>query len=178
MREVTVQVPMNIALIKYWGKRDEDLILPLNDSISLTVDELTATTTIQMHESVGTSTVTINDEPVKVLNKRYAGVFAEAARLMRKRKEDVPPDSNYFHVSSTTNFPVAAGLASSAAGFGAIAMGFKKLLNLDETTANRMARMGSGSACRSMYPGLVHWRKGERDDGTDSVAVVRLQLKY
>ena len=55
--EVTVVVPMNIALVKYWGKRDEKLILPLNDSISLTVDKLTARTTIRMIQGVGKHTV-------------------------------------------------------------------------------------------------------------------------
>ncbi|KAF1765893.1 hypothetical protein GCK72_005846 [Caenorhabditis remanei] len=177
MSEVTVEVPMNIALVKYWGKRDEKLILPLNDSISLTVDKLTARTTIRMIQGVGKHTVEINDEKVELSsNKRYQTVFDEALRLQRKRKEDSNGNENrsvshHFEVISTTNFPVAAGLASSAAGFAAIALAIQQLLNLDDIQANRLARIGSGSACRSMSGGLVHWKKGEKDDGSDCVAV-------
>ncbi|EGT48442.1 hypothetical protein CAEBREN_16419 [Caenorhabditis brenneri] len=176
--EVTVRVPMNIALVKYWGKRDEQLILPLNDSISLTVDKLTAETTVRMIEGVGKNTVEINGKNVELSsNKRYQTVFDEALRLQRKRKEISDSNGNstsishYFQVISTTNFPVAAGLASSAAGFAAIALGIQRLLNLDDSQANRLARIGSGSACRSMFGGLVHWKKGEKEDGSDCVAV-------
>ncbi|CAI2333024.1 unnamed protein product [Caenorhabditis sp. 36 PRJEB53466] len=179
--EVTVLVPMNIALVKYWGKRDEQLILPLNDSISLTVDRLTATTTIRMIVGAGEHTIEINGRHVELSsNKRYKTVFNEALRLLRKRKEKgpekngnepLPPVSFHFQVISTTNFPVAAGLASSAAGFAAIALALQHLLKLDDAQANRLARIGSGSACRSMFGGLVHWQKGEKADGMDCVAV-------
>uniref|UniRef100_A0A8R1DN98 Diphosphomevalonate decarboxylase n=1 Tax=Caenorhabditis japonica TaxID=281687 RepID=A0A8R1DN98_CAEJA len=127
--EATVRVPMNIALVKYWGKRDEQLIIPLNDSISLTVDRLRAETTVRMIQGAGEHAVI-----------------------------------------STTNFPVAAGLASSAAGFAAIALAIQRILNLDDVQANRLARIGSGSACRSMFGGLVQWEKGEKADGSDCVA--------
>ncbi|CAP37628.1 Protein CBG20661 [Caenorhabditis briggsae] len=175
--EVTVRVPMNIALVKYWGKRDEQLILPLNDSISLTVDKLTAETTVRMIQVVGENTVEINGRRVELSsNKRYQTVFDEALRLQRKRKEDLNKNENkcithHFEVISKTNFPVAAGLASSAAGFAAIARAIQKILNLNDTQANRLARIGSGSACRSMFGGLVHWKKGEKEDGSDCVAV-------
>lgn len=175
--EVTVKVPMNIALVKYWGKRDEQLILPLNDSISLTVDRLTAETKIRMVQGVGEHTVEINGKPVELSsNKRYQKVFDEALRLQRKRKADSNGNENgsisyHFEVISTTNFPVAAGLASSAAGFAAIALAIQRLLNLDDVQANRLARIGSGSACRSMFGGLVHWKKGKEEDGSDCIAV-------
>lgn len=172
-----MKVPMNIALVKYWGKRDEQLILPLNDSMSLTVDRLTATTTIRMIQGVGKHKVEINQQQVELnSNKRYQTVFDEALRLEKKRKRNSDGNENgavpyHFEVISTTNFPVAAGLASSAAGFAAIALAMKHLLNLDDVQANRLARIGSGSACRSMFGGLVHWKKGEKNDGSDCVAV-------
>uniref|UniRef100_A0A1I7TSE9 Diphosphomevalonate decarboxylase n=1 Tax=Caenorhabditis tropicalis TaxID=1561998 RepID=A0A1I7TSE9_9PELO len=177
IESVTVRVPMNIALVKYWGKRDEKLILPLNDSISLTVDKLTAETTVRMIPGVGKNTVEINGKQVELnSNKRYETVFEEALRLQRKRKDHSDSNGNqsvfyHFEVISKTNFPVAAGLASSAAGFAAIALGIQRLLNLDDVQANRLARIGSGSACRSMFGGLVHWKKGEKEDGSDCVAV-------
>ncbi|CAI5442245.1 unnamed protein product [Caenorhabditis angaria] len=174
---VTVRVPMNIALVKYWGKRDEKLILPLNDSISLTVDELCAETSVELVKQ-DDHTVSINGKEVDLeSNKRYRTVFNEALRFQRKRaheKENGTSNNNIglkFKVTSTTNFPVAAGLASSAAGFAAISMAIQILIGLDETQANKVARIGSGSACRSMFGGLVQWKSGIKDDGTDCFAI-------
>ncbi|CAD6198201.1 unnamed protein product [Caenorhabditis auriculariae] len=172
---VTVEVPINIALIKYWGKRDEELILPLNDSVSLTVDALFARTTVTVLKGASEHEVSVNGK-LQDLTKssRYSRLFAEALRQRRKRGHNESESNGsvgvHFKVTSETNFPTCAGLASSAAGFGAIALALQELFSFDDVEANRMARLGSGSACRSMLGGLVRWHAGESDDGLDSYA--------
>uniref|UniRef100_A0A1I7XQ72 Diphosphomevalonate decarboxylase n=1 Tax=Heterorhabditis bacteriophora TaxID=37862 RepID=A0A1I7XQ72_HETBA len=144
---IEVQVPINIALIKYWGKRDEDLILPLNDSVSLNINNVFAKTLLRCVPSCTPDSVSINGEAVD-LNK--------SVRFKR-----------CFNVDSTTNFPVAAGLASSAAGFAAIAFAIGQLFSFSLKDVSRIARIGSGSACRSVFEGLVHWKAGIDASGSD-----------
>lgn len=97
---------------------------------------------------------------------------------MRKALEDSDPSlpklSTYkLHVVSENNFPTAAGLASSAAGFAALVRAIADLYELPQnpTELSRIARQGSGSACRSLFGGYVAWEQGEKDDGSDSLAV-------
>ncbi|PAV62955.1 hypothetical protein WR25_03857 [Diploscapter pachys] len=175
---VEVKVPINIALIKYWGKRDENLVLPLNDSLSFTIDSLFARTKVSI-ESIKDDPqrgdeVTINGKTVDLRkNSRFGKVFDEARKLLYTSDNNGSnANSNIvFKVDSRTNFPVAAGLASSAAGFAAIAFAIKQLLSLSDDDACRLARIGSGSACRSMCGGLAHWRAGVLVNGFDSISV-------
>ncbi|CAO3648194.1 unnamed protein product [Cunninghamella blakesleeana] len=99
-------------------------------------------------------------------------------RLLRKQLEDqntsLPPLSTYkVHVCSENNFPTAAGLASSASGLAALVYTLAKLyeLPMDMSELSKIARQGSGSACRSLFGGFVAWEKGEKEDGSDSKAV-------
>ncbi|CAM6083135.1 unnamed protein product [Calypogeia fissa] len=78
-----------------------------------------------------------------------------------------------IHVASKNNFPTAAGLASSAAGFACLVYGLANLMGAKESYEGELssiARLGSGSACRSLYGGYVKWTMGKEDDGRDSVA--------
>uniref|UniRef100_A0A1I7Y744 Diphosphomevalonate decarboxylase n=1 Tax=Steinernema glaseri TaxID=37863 RepID=A0A1I7Y744_9BILA len=163
-KEVVVSAPINIALIKYWGKRDELRMLPLNDSVSLTVDSLCAKTRIRVGGSVEADSVRINGVDYDMTSqKRFWKCFAEARKIRSERSgEDTTEEC--FEVVSKTNFPVAAGLASSAAGFAAIAYALGKLYDFSEEEVARLARMGSGSACRSVFDGLVHWKAGEGEE--------------
>ncbi|KAI6174417.1 Diphosphomevalonate decarboxylase [Aphelenchoides besseyi] len=154
IREVVVRAPINIALIKYWGKTNKELIIPANDSISITIDELYAETTVTLTDS-GNDRVVINGDEIDLgKQKRFRVVIKEFRRLINRQSEGPP----FLSISSQTNFATSAGLASSAAGFGAIAFGLTKLGKLKESEMIRLARLGSGSACRSVLPGFVHWR--------------------
>lgn len=158
---ITVQAPVNIALIKYWGKRNEELILPFNDSISINIDELHAITRISVGSQVEEDKIIVNE---KVLDQNHTARFKQVIKEFFKILSH-ERDVNLWHVqvNSTTNFPTAAGLASSAAGFAAIAFGLGKMFNLNKNDIIRLARIGSGSACRSILGGFVYWKAGTSD---------------
>jgi diphosphomevalonate decarboxylase len=147
----------NIALAKYWGKRDVPLNLPAVPSLSLTLDGWKTKTT-----------VTPANADVFVLD----GVTTQAPNVFRVL-DLVAPDRPRCEVVSKNDFPTGAGLASSASGFAALvtaaAAAFGRTLDPDALSV--LARRGSGSACRSIHGGFVEWRMGEREDGTDSHGV-------
>ncbi|MEM4884510.1 MAG: diphosphomevalonate decarboxylase [Saccharolobus sp.] len=162
-KTVTVSAPSNIALIKYWGKRgDERLNLPLNSSLSITLDDqLSVITKISLSDK---DLIIVNG---KILSEEESKEYA--GRVIEKFREISNKD---FHVriESYAKFPVNAGLASSAAGIAALTFGLNELLGLDLSLKelSKIARIGSGSACRSMFGGFVMWERGVRDDGEDS----------
>ncbi|KAM6223165.1 diphosphomevalonate decarboxylase [Rhynchocyon petersi] len=177
MRVVTSTAPVNIAVIKYWGKRDEALILPLNSSLSVTLhqDQLKTTTTAAISKDFTEDRVWLNGVEMDVEQPRLQSCLREIHRLARKRRstddKDAPPLSLSYkvHVASENNFPTAAGLASSAAGYACLAYTLARVYGV-EAELSEVARRGSGSACRSLYGGFVEWRMGERADGKDSIA--------
>ncbi|XP_042242795.1 diphosphomevalonate decarboxylase-like [Homarus americanus] len=174
MKTITCTAPVNIAVIKYWGKRDEKIILPLNDSISFTLnqDEMCARTTVAVSPSFTEDRFWLNGKEESLENPRIQNCLKEIRRRASKRKlegsiEDIL--NWHVHICSVNNFPTAAGLASSAAGYACLVYALGQVYGV-EGDLSSIARQGSGSACRSIYGGLVRWYKGELDDGTDSVA--------
>jgi diphosphomevalonate decarboxylase len=156
--------PANIALCKYWGKRDAGLNLPITSSLSVSLGDLGARTRIEPLDG---------PDDRFVLNGREAEPNGSAARrvgafLDRFRGADGP---RYF-VESESRIPVGAGLASSASGFAALVKALDRLYGWDlpPESLSILARLGSGSACRSVYDGFVVWEAGERADGMDSLA--------
>ncbi|VDN05287.1 unnamed protein product [Thelazia callipaeda] len=176
-KEVEVIAPINIALVKYWGKRNENIVLPLNDSISLSINDVFTETRLRTGPSIKKDSVSINGENISLSkHPRFLRCFNEVRRLIRKRatksknsRKRNPNPFSKFEVVSQTFFPIEAGLASSAAGFAAVAYGLGKICHLDIKDTIRVARLGSGSACRSILSGLVHWKAGVAEDGTDCV---------
>ncbi|XP_023100669.1 diphosphomevalonate decarboxylase isoform X1 [Felis catus] len=174
---VTCTAPVNIAVIKYWGKRDEDLVLPINSSLSVTLhqDQLKTTTTAAISKDFTEDRIWLNGREEDVGQPRLQACLREIRRLARKRRstgdEDPPPLSLSYkvHIASVNNFPTAAGLASSAAGYACLAYTLARVYGVD-SDLSEVARRGSGSACRSLYGGFVEWQMGERADGKDSVA--------
>ncbi|KDQ21756.1 hypothetical protein BOTBODRAFT_26181 [Botryobasidium botryosum FD-172 SS1] len=178
--QATASAPVNIACIKYWGKRDTKLILPTNSSLSVTLDQdhLRSTTTSRADASFEKDRLWLNgtEEEIKE-GGRMATCIAELKTLRKEveAKDAHAPKLSTFHVhiSSFNNFPTAAGLASSASGFAALVASLAQLYALPVTPSalSRIARQGSGSACRSLFGGFVAWEMGVKADGSDSFAV-------
>ncbi|XP_006008325.1 diphosphomevalonate decarboxylase [Latimeria chalumnae] len=174
---VTCTAPVNIAVIKYWGKRDDDLILPINSSLSVTLhqNQLKTTTTVVASREFKEDRIWLNGKEDNINQPRLQSCLREIQRLARKRRSDGEGDSSplnlsyKIHICSINNFPTAAGLASSAAGYACLVYALAKLYSV-EGEMSEIARQGSGSACRSMHGGFVQWNMGERADGKDSIA--------
>lgn len=155
----------NIALVKYWGKRDEELVLPHQGSLSMTLDGLSATTTVELSAER-------EDDAAQIDGRRLEG--GELARVVKvldlvRRRAGV---AYRARVASRTDFPKAAGLASSAAGGAALAAAasWAAGLALDARELSILARQNSGSACRSVQGGFCEWLRGGAEDGSDSYA--------
>ncbi|MGC8694010.1 MAG: diphosphomevalonate decarboxylase [Candidatus Micrarchaeia archaeon] len=156
----------NIALIKYWGKRNDKLILPYNSSISITLgDELNTKTSIMFTNKIKEDMFYINGKKQDLTDKEIKERFA-IIDIMRKMANS---DAKVLVVSENS-FPTAAGLASSASGISAMVFAANAALglNLDLKELSIIARQGSGSSCRSLAGGFVKWEKGIKEDGSDS----------
>lgn len=157
--------PANIALCKYWGKRDAVLNLPHTHSLSISLNDLGARTRICMRDTKEflQDRVILNGEEVDK-NKPFAKALTSFLDLFRVHK------NMYFQVETNVNTPIAAGLASSASGFAALTKALNDLyaweLELDKLSI--LARLGSGSASRSLWDGFVEWQRGHCREGLDS----------
>ncbi|MEM1081384.1 MAG: diphosphomevalonate decarboxylase, partial [Pseudomonadota bacterium] len=154
----------NFALVKYWGKRDVDLNLPDVGSLSITLDALHTTTTVVLDPDLDHHQLVLNGE-------RHADAEVRAQRVLELMRSRAGSDSR-CRISSRNNFPTAAGLASSASGFAALVQAATQAYGLEVSPAqcSEWARLGSGSAARSMFGGYVEMARGTLPDGSDSVA--------
>lgn len=151
----------NIALIKYWGKRDEKLILPYTSSLSLTLSDLYTQTAVNFSDDFSEDSVTLDGENLLPGSTTFCRVVS-MLDLVREKAGI----STKARVVSRNHVPTAAGLASSASGFAALcaSAAFAAGLKLTPRELSRLARRGSGSACRSIFGGLVIWHAGEDDE--------------
>lgn len=166
-RSATARAGTNIALVKYWGKRDAALNLPAAGSLSLTLANLGSETSVTFapdHEA-GCDRVFLAGQPA---DPRFAGRVSKFLDLVRARAGLALP----AEVRTQNTVPTAAGLASSAAGFAALALAATRAAGLDLAPAelSALARRGSGSAARSIFGGFVEMDPGTRADGSDAVA--------
>ena len=151
----------NIAFIKYWGNIDDDLRLAANDSISMNLAALETATSVEFIEddSLASDQLFIND--TRIVQDAFDRVskFIDIARNMAGI--DLPAK-----VESFTNFPMGAGIASSAAAFAALSLATAEAAGLEYSPEflSRYARRGSGSACRSIPSGFVEWKAGNTDE--------------
>jgi diphosphomevalonate decarboxylase len=160
--KTTFRCPSNIALVKYWGKKAGGTQLPANPSISLTLSDLYAETTVSLaHGNVSGKpafSFLLDGKPKPSFEPKLN------AFLQRIWNEFPLVRENHLHIESSNNFPHGTGIASSAAGFGALALCIVSLQqkvygSIDNATqlASNIARLGSGSACRSLYAAPAIW---------------------
>jgi len=166
MAEAVARANSNVALVKYWGKRNEALNLPYTSSISITLGGLTTTAHAATRDDLRHDQV--------IVDGRHAPAPVTAritAYLDMLRRMAAQPTRLIVELQS--NFPVAAGLASSASTFAALATAASTALGIALSPAQLsiLARRGSGSAARSIFGGFVEWLGGELGDGSDSYAV-------
>ncbi|MEV7694398.1 diphosphomevalonate decarboxylase [Microbacterium sp. NPDC089189] len=159
MTQATAQAHPNIALVKYWGKRDTALNLPATGSVSMTLDVFPTTTTVQVDASAAEDEFILND----VLRD---GVPAERTRRFLDIVRAMAGTDARARVTSHNTVPSAAGLASSASGFAALAGAAAAAygLDLDDRQLSRLARRGSGSAARSIFGGFALWHAGDDEE--------------
>lgn len=148
----------NLALIKYWGRKDEKLRLPTNGSISINLSEMNTTTTVEFSEKYATDQIQINK----------INFFDKEERTIRHldRIRTIAKTSLCAKVVSENDFPTSTGLSSSSSGFAALTLAATSALGLNLNTRDLsiLARQGSGSACRSIPDGWVEWKDGDSSD--------------
>ncbi|WP_198415943.1 diphosphomevalonate decarboxylase [Cryobacterium sp. TMT2-10] len=158
----------NIALVKYWGKRDATLNTPAVGSISVTLDALYTDTRVTFRSDLTDDELWLD------------GCRSDATRVRRvldlvrgyAASAGHPAGGQHAVVSSTNNFPTGAGLASSASGFAALVVAATGAagLALPARELSILARHGSGSAARSIFGGFAEMHAGTASDGSDSYA--------
>lgn len=157
----------NIALVKYWGKRPGAFNVPAAGSLSLTLAELGTTTSVSFVQKAAATgdRLLLNgaamDDKAAARATRFIDLVREQARLDRAA-----------HVQSVNSVPTAAGLASSASGFAALAVAATAAagLQLSNSDLSVLARQGSGSAARSVCDGFSLMSAGTKVDGSDASA--------
>lgn len=155
---VTARAHTNIALVKYWGKADTDLIIPQTGSLSLTLDQFYTDTTVVFDDRLTADEVSVNGQRLLTSQATKVHNFLNLVRQQSSR-------TSFARVTSVNHVPTAAGLASSASAFAALAGAASRAagLTLDRTALSRLARRGSGSATRSVFGGFVEWHAGHDD---------------
>lgn len=153
--KATAKAPANIAFIKYWGKADEELRLPLNDSLSMNLTGAHTITTVEFDSA-------FSEDSVEIINGEFSEQEkARVKKVLTRIRERVGSELRARVVTKNT-FPKGAGSAASASGFAALTLaGFAALgITFSEKELTIFARMGSGSACRSIPDGFAVWEKG------------------
>src|SRR5258706_2924757 len=156
---VTARACANIALGKYWGKRDAALNLPAAGSLSLTLAALATETTVAFDPSLATDVLELDGAPALPEDSMRMTAFLDLVRSVA----GVPIKAK---VTSRNEFPTASGLASSASGYAALALAATRAagVELDPHALSMLARRGSGSAARSIFGGFVRMHTGARNE--------------
>ena len=148
---IICRAPINIAIIKYWGKLEgfESENVANNPSLSVTLDIDHVFTETKVHVSPGDGQVLF----------KLNNTLQEPTKRMKKVLSKFPTHEKKIFIESVNNFPTGAGMASSASGMAALVLALDKALNTnyEGKALCEIARLGSGSACRSVYGGFVEW---------------------
>ncbi len=159
----------NIAFIKYWGNRDNELRLPQNGSISMNLGSLHTRTTVTFDDALHADSLTVNGANSGEAATARVSRFLDIIRALANQRNEI----HFASVESHNNFPMGAGIASSAAAFAALALAGSAAagLNLSESELSRLARRGSGSASRSIPGGFCEWLMGEDDETSLAISI-------
>ena len=158
MKKTTVKASSDVALVKYWGKKDEVLRLPENGSLSIKLDGLDTITTVEFDEKLKKDLITIQGESDEKESSRVSKHLGRIRQLAGK--------NIFAKVVSQNTFPKGTGLSSSGSGFAALTVAATKAisLDLDQKQLSILARQGSGTACRCICSGFVEWKDGSTSD--------------
>ena len=161
MATATARAGANLAFVKYWGKRDAALNLPANNSISMTLDGAHTTTTVEFGAGPGQDSVMLEGRPAPT-------AFATRVSRHLDRIRALAGATAAAQVETQNNFPAGTGFASSASGFAALTLAATAALGLRRSRSELsvLARLGSGSACRSIHGGFVEWHAGSDSDSS------------
>jgi diphosphomevalonate decarboxylase len=153
-------------LIKYWGNRDDALRIPANQSLSFNLKELVTETNVYFDPNIEADHLTINGQVQTGSALQRVSGFLEIVRGMAGI-------GAFARVDSRSNFPMGAGIASSAAAFAALAAAASSAagLALDESGLSRLARRGSGSAARSVPAGFVRLYTGDAEESAYGASI-------
>jgi len=163
MSKTTVDAPANIAFIKYWGAKDLDRALPLNTSISMTLENCCTRCTAEFLDSGHADEVWISEPDGGFRKPPHEFETRVRAHLDRMRRWAGRQET--FRIATRNSFPSAAGLASSASGFAALTLATAGALGKGDAAPDELSRLaresGSGSASRSVLGGFVEWPNGD-----------------
>lgn len=167
MHSATAIAHPNIAFIKYWGNCDPETRIPANGSISMNLDGLVTRTEVTFHTGLPVDQLILNGQPVN------GGALARVVDFLDIVR-NIGGISSSAQISSENNFPMGAGIASSASAFAALSLAASRAAGLDlsERQLSQLARQGSGSACRSVPGGYVEWKVDacDFDSAAESIA--------
>lgn len=166
MQKATAVAHSNLAFVKYWGKRDASMNIPLNNSISMNLSAASTRTTITFDRDFQQDRVLLEGQPV-------SDKFSARVSQHLDRVRTVAGVQTFAQVETANTFPASTGFASSASGFAALSLAAAAALGLDltERELSILARRGSGSACRSIPAGFVEWQAGTQTDDSFAVQV-------
>ncbi len=157
----TAKAQPNIALIKYWGKRDTENNLPAVGSISVTLADLFTEMSVSLESDLSADQLFVNEQQNDLMLPRISDCL-----------DDVLGESRApARIDSRCNFPIAAGLASSASSFAATVLAASAMSGKKTSTAAlaSLAGRASGSAARSLYGGFAELRNTETDVSVQTI---------
>jgi diphosphomevalonate decarboxylase len=166
MTTATAQAFSNIAFVKYWGNRVEGINLPANGSISMNLDGLATRATVAFEPGLAADELILNGEAASGAALQRVSRCLDQVRKLAELEL-------FARVESSNNFPMSAGIASSASAFAALSLAASAAagLSLSEKDLSRLARLASGSACRSVPAGFVEWQAGENDEDSFAYSI-------
>ena len=161
MSRATARACANLAFVKYWGKRDAALNLPINSSISMTLDAAHTTTRVEIDPDLEADEVWLSGAPAP-------GAFASRVVAHLERIRSLAGSATPARVHTDNNFPTGTGFASSASGFAALTRAASAAfgLRLSRRELSVLTRKGSGSSCRSIHAGFVEWHAGQDSESS------------